>query len=115
MAMERAADRSLKFYGLNGYGTFWQVERAANFLEQYDPTVSDRTISDILELHNVQQFAEHDLFPASYSDEQRAACRALLPQVRTIVGKFFNALDDANFASIVVDVDFEYHADLLEL
>jgi hypothetical protein len=47
MATKDAADRRLKFYGLNDYGTYWQVERAAEILERYDPSSSVQTISDI--------------------------------------------------------------------
>lgn len=115
MATEDAAERRLKFYGPNDYGTFWQVERAADFLERYEPPNIAPTLSDVLELHNAAQFAEHDFFPASYSEEQRAACRARVPQLRSAVGRYFNALDETNIAEVIVDVDFEYHSDLLEL
>jgi hypothetical protein len=115
MDTEDTADRRLKFYGLNDHGTFFQVERAAEILEHYDPSFTANTISDILELHNAQLFAESNLFPKSYTDSQRAACQALIPELRKKVAKFFNAMDDANIASIVVDVDLEYHADLLQL
>src|SRR6266568_4163099 len=115
MATEGTADRRLKFYGLNDYGTFFQVEHAAEILEHYDPSSTANTISDILELHNAQLFAASNLFPKSYTDSQRVACQALIPELRTAVAKFFNAMDDANIASIIVGVDFEYHADLLQL
>jgi hypothetical protein len=91
------------------------VERAADVLAQYDAASTIGSISDILELHNARLFAENNLFPASYSDSQRAAARALIPELRKTVAKFFNALNDANLASMVIDVDFEYHGDLLEL
>lgn len=115
MANEKLADRRVKFCGLNDYGTYFQVERAAEILERYDPPPSTHTISDILELHNAQFFAENNLFPKSYPDRQREVCQALIPELRKMIAKFFNAVNDANITSIVVDVDYEYHGDLLEL
>jgi hypothetical protein len=115
MTTADAAGRRVKFYGLNDYGTYSQVEQAAEALEHYDPTSTTRTISDVLELYNVQLFAESNLFPHSYTDGQRAAAQAGIPEIRKTVAKFFNSISDGNVASVVVDVDHEYHADLLRL
>lgn len=112
---DAAADRRVKFYGLNDYGTFFQVEHAARILEQYDPSSPPLAITDMLELHNAQLFAEHSLFPKSYTDTQRVACQALIPEVRKTVATFFKAIDDGNIATVVVDVDYEYYTDLLQL
>jgi hypothetical protein len=115
MATERAAHRRLKFYGIRDYGTYYQLERVVEILEGNDASSGTPAISDVLEIHNAQLFADSDLFPQSCSDSQRAAYRSLIPALRKTVGKFFNAIDDASFASVVVDVDYEYHVDLLEL
>ena len=115
MITERASGRRLKFFGLNDYATFCQVEYAAEVLEVFDPLATAYSVSDIIELHHAQLFAEHDLFPQSYNDRQRVACRAVVPQIKAAVGKFFNSLVDANFADLVRDVDRQYHSVLLQL
>jgi hypothetical protein len=115
MANEDHAGTRVKFYGVNDYGTYFQVEHAVKILEHYDPSSTSRTISDILELYNAQLFAESNLFPKSYPDRQREACQALVPELRKTVAKFFSIIDDANIASVLVGVGYEYHADLLHL
>lgn len=115
MTSSDGAQRRLKFYGLNDHGTYWQVERAAEILEHYDPSSTAKDIFEILELHNAQLFAENNLFPNSYTDSQRTACQALVPELRKTVAKFFNSITDTNMASIIVDVDFQHHSDLLLL
>jgi hypothetical protein len=115
MINEDSADRRVKFYGLDDYGTYFQVEHAGKILEHYDPSSTSHSISDILELYNAQLFAENNLFPSSYLDSQREACRALIPELRKTVAKFFNAITCANVASAVVDVSYQYHDDLLQL
>ena len=105
----------VKFYGINDYGTYFQVEHAVEILEHYDASSAPRTISDILELYNAQLFAENNLFPKTYPDRKREACQALIPELSKTIAKFFHAINDANIASVVVDVRYEYHADLLYL
>lgn len=114
MVNEDLADRRVKFYGLNDLGAYFHAERAVKILEDYDPS-SPRTTSDIIELYNVQLLVKGNLFPKTYPDSRREACRALIPELHKAIGKFFGAIDDANIASVVVDVDYEYHADLLHL
>ena len=108
-------DWRVKFYGLSDRGTYFQVEQAVNVLERYDPSSTALSVSDVLELYNAQLFAEHSVFPNSYTNEQRAACKALIPKLRATVGRFFSTIRDATLASVVVDVDYRYHDDLLEL
>jgi hypothetical protein len=115
MASEDRASRRLKFHGINDYGTYFQVESAVKILEHYGPSSTPRTISDILELYNAHLFAESNLFPKTYPDRKREACQALIPELRKTIAKFFDAINDANIASVVVDVGYVYHADLLDL
>jgi|SRR5579872_135475 len=115
MANEGQTSTRVKFYGVNDYGTYFQVEHAVKILEHFNSTLASRTISDILELYNAQLFTENNLFPKSCPDRQREACRSLIPELRKTIAKYFSIIDDANIASVVVDVGYEYHADLLHL
>ncbi|WP_324276873.1 hypothetical protein [Blastococcus brunescens] len=115
MATDHAADRRVKFYGVHDLGSHWQAERAAAVLEHFDSTAVSRTVADVLELHNAQLFAANGLFPGAYSDEQQATARARVRVARSVVGRFFNALNEGNLAAQVGDVGYEYHSDLLEL
>jgi hypothetical protein len=115
MTSEDTASRRVKFYGLGDYGTYFQVERAAEILEDYDATRTSYSISEIIELYNTQLFAQNNLFPPSYTKAQCDGFKAQLPEARKTIAKFFNAIDEANVADVVVDVDFDYHMDLLDL
>lgn len=115
MTSEDTASRRVKFYGLGDYGTYFQVERAAEILEDYDATRTSYSISEIIELYNTQLFAQNNLFPPSYTKAQCDGFKAQLPEARKTIAKFFNAIDEANVADVAVDVDFDYHMDLLDL
>ena len=105
----------VKFFGLNDLGTGFHIEGAARVLERYDSSSTGHSVTDVLELYNVQRFVEHGLFPNSYTDEQREAGKARIIELRRTIGRFFSTIQDANLASILVDVDYFYHADVLEL
>lgn len=115
MANEDPVDRRVKFFGLNDLGTGFYAEGAARVLERYDPSSAEHSVTDVLELYNVQRFVEHGLFPDSYNDEQREAGKARITELRRTIGRFFSTIRDANLASILVDVDYFYRADVLEL
>jgi hypothetical protein len=103
MASDDAADRRLKFYGLGDYGTFFQVECAAEVLDSLDAFTASHSIPDVIELHDVYLFVESNLFPGTFPDSQREASRALLPKLKAAVARYFNALDDANLVDAVSD------------
>jgi hypothetical protein len=115
MNSEDSAIRRVRFYGAGDIATYWQVERAAEIAERFDPADVPTSATDIVELHNVQQYAEVGLFPSAYTDAQRAKAQARIPGIRRVVARFFTAIDDTNAAELVVGVDYEYHADLLDL
>ena len=64
MTLEDTASRRVKFYGIGDYGAYFQVERAAEILENYDATRTSYSISEIIELYNAQLFAQKNIFSA---------------------------------------------------
>jgi len=108
-------DRRLKYYGPGDYGTYYQIEQAAELLAGFDPSAAVGTVSDVIELHNAQLFAANNLLPADLTESQRTRVQEVLPRLRATVGKYFNSLNDTNLASGITDVGYEYHEDLLQL
>jgi hypothetical protein len=115
MSGDELAARRVRFYGAGDLATYWQIERVADIAERFDPADVPVSTTDIIELHNVQQYVEAGFFPRSYTDTQRAQAEARIPQIRSAVARFFTAIDDTNAAEFVAGVDYIYHADLLEL
>lgn len=107
--------RRVRFFGVHDLAAGWYVPRVAQLVEQFDPTNASSDAMDVIELHNVQQYLEHGFFPSEYSEAERATARSRIGQIRSLVARFFSAIDEANCASLISGVDHEYHADLLEL
>lgn len=70
---------------------------------------------DLLELHNVQKYLEHGFFPLEYTESQRAIATSRIGPIRGAIARFFSSVDNTNCASLIEDVGYEYHADLVEL
>ncbi|MFW3170821.1 hypothetical protein [Geodermatophilus sp. CPCC 206100] len=115
MANEGAPGRRLKFYGSNDYGTYFQMQQVGSFLAGLDLASGHWTVVDIIELYNAQQYIEQGFLPSSFSDEERKAHSALVPQMAGIIGRFFNGLTDTTLPSLVGDFPYHYHDDLLVL
>ena len=69
----------LEFFGLDDYGTYFQVERVVDIFDQYDQSSAPQTISDTIELYNALLFVKRKIFSKAYSDKRRKACEALIP------------------------------------
>lgn len=112
---DQAPLRRVRFFGIHDLATGWHVERVADLVEHFDPDDAPTDIGDIIELYNVQQYLENDLLPRDYSDVERLHARKQLPHIRTVVARFFSAVDDTNCSTIIANIDHGYRADLIEL
>lgn len=115
MSHEEAPERRVRFFGIHDLAVGWFVERVAELVERFDPEDSPTDIVDIIELYNVQQYLENDLLPRTYSDAARIRSKGRLPQIRSVVARFFSSIDDANCPKIIANIDHDYRADLIEL
>ena len=115
MSKEDEKLRRVRFYGAHDLAASWYASRVAELAAQFDAEHAPTNVMDLLELHNVQQYLEHGLLPNSCTEEERDRLAARVPQIRSLVARFFTAVDSSNFAAVVAEVDHEYHRDLLDL
>ena len=104
----------LKFYGSHDFGTYAQMERAAVILERFDPLLN-YSLCDLIELYNASLITRGGSLPDSFLDTRRATVQATISNVNSLVGKFFNDIDQSNLHLKVVTVDRQYRSDLLTL
>ncbi|RQX12077.1 hypothetical protein DDE19_29425 [Micromonospora ureilytica] len=115
MSSEDSTDRRIRFYGTADFATYWQAGRATEIAERFRPEDPLTRAADVIELHNVQQYVEAGLFPAGYTDAQRAQARARIPAMRSAIARFFTTINETNVGELVAAVDYDFHPDLLEL
>ncbi|MEJ3403933.1 hypothetical protein WDJ51_04250 [Rathayibacter sp. YIM 133350] len=115
MDSEEDALRRVRFYGPNDLAAGWHAPRVVELVNAFDPSHAPTSIVDVLELHNVQQYLEHGLVPTSCTNEELDQLSTKIPQLRSVVARFFASVDNSNFATIVTEVDHNYHEDLIHL
>lgn len=115
MSLEETSDRSLKFHGARDLAAHHQAPQAAAILERLDPSRTDYTLDQIIELHNARLFVEAGIVPRSYSAEQQETLSERVSTARRTIGRFFSTLDDAKLAAVAGPLLYDYHSDLLEL
>lgn len=112
---QSGTERKLKFYGLSDHGTFFEVKRVMENLDNFDENKTNYTLTEIIELHNVLQFVEHGVFTTDSTEERRTFYKSLSPKINKAVSLFFNALDESSVASVITEVDYNYRQDLILL
>ena len=107
--------RRVRFYGAQDLASGWHAPRVIELASQFDPEKALTSVVDVLELHNVQQYLEHQILPDFCTEDERTRLLAQAPQIRSAVARFFSTVDDSNVAGVMAGVDHEYHGDLLDL
>jgi len=115
MSKDNQPKQRLKYYGLNDYATYFNVEQTVQYLDQYDATRTDYTLNEALELYNALRFVENEVFPRALGAKKRSDYKALIPKLNKNIAMFFNSISETNASKIIVDVDREYHQDLLSI
>lgn len=116
MIDEASESRRVKFYGPTDFGIHSQVARVAELAAQFESSMIPQNIVDIIELHNVQLYIASGLLPRSFSDADRAAALAQVPQLRAAVGRYFAEINDGNLSSrLAAEIPYDYRSDLVYL
>ncbi|MFE9184639.1 hypothetical protein ACFYMB_15110 [Micromonospora haikouensis] len=115
MVSQDSTPRRVRFYGVTDLATPWQAGRAVEIVERFDPEKPPTLAADLIELYNVQQFIEAGFFPSGYTEAQRALARERVRVMRSVIARFFAAIDNTNVQAFIAAIDYDYHADLLEL
>ena len=112
---EDVALRRVKFFTPEDMSAGRFVGRVVELVEQFDDGHVPVSAIEVIELHNVLQFLEHDMFPNQYTLEQRERATARIPKIRGVVARYFSEVDESNLASHIAGVEFDSREDLLEL
>ncbi|MFG1883320.1 hypothetical protein [Micromonospora sp. NPDC049102] len=105
----------LRYYGAGDFATYWQIHRAAEVIEGFDPFAPPDGVNDILELHNARLFVEAGFIPTDVVEEDRNALVLSAKPIRRTVAQWFGALENDNLADMLTEVDWQYHEHLLDL
>jgi transcriptional regulator with XRE-family HTH domain len=112
---EEASERRIKYYGLRDLATSFYLKPAMKLLDDYEESKTDYDINDILELYNVLMYVENLALPRNIEKTKLDEYVALKPKLHKSIVLFFNAITEVNALTVIKEVDFNYHDDLLTL
>jgi hypothetical protein len=107
--------RRVLFYGTGDLAAGVHVERVAEIVAQFDPADAPTGITGVLEFHHVQMYLENGILPRTFTAQQVQEAQAQVPQLRSVIARFFSTIDDSNVAAVVADINREYHHALVDL
>lgn len=107
--------RRVRFYGTHDLAAGAHMDRVTEVIEKFKVNDTLTSAKDAIELHNVQKYIDNGLFPSAFTEEDRTNAVNLARKMNSAIARFFNTVNDANCASIVTDIDYEYRDDLLDL
>lgn len=115
VAKEEVSERRIKFYGFRDLATSFYLKPTTKLLDNFDELKIDYDINDILELYNVLLYVENLALPSDIEKTKLDEYVALKPRLHKSIATFFNRITEVNALTVIADVDFNYHDDLLVL
>jgi hypothetical protein len=112
---ETASARRVKFFSAHDLAAGWYLERVADVLDAFSADKPLASTNDAIEVHNVLRYLENEIFPRGYSSLEIESAKTKIPPMRSSVAKYFSSIEDDTCVHLIADVNFEYHADLLDL
>lgn len=105
----------LRFYGSGDYATYFQVSQAFDCLAAFDTERTTYELNDIVEVSHAATFVEKGFAPPDLDERTLENARGRLPSVHRVIGRYFASLNDSNLPTVVTNIDFQYHGDVLRL
>lgn len=105
----------LRFYGAGDYATYWQIQKAADLIQRFNPSAPPDDVNGVLEIHNARLFVEGGFTPKDVPEADHATLTDAARHIRRVVAQWFRALEDEDLDDKLGDVDWQYHEQLLEL
>jgi hypothetical protein len=108
-------EHRLKFYGMNDMGTFMFGDRLKKVIDIFNENKSDYCVTEIIEFYNALLFLNNNVFIKEASDDNQTRYTALKPKLQKTIATFFNSINTNNIAKLIVDIDYDYHSDLIAI
>lgn len=115
VAEDELRSERVRFYGPHDLATGWYLQRVVDVASQFEPSTRLLRIMDVLELHNVEKYLEHELLPTGLGKAERNHLLGLVPDIHRTVARFFSEFATDNVSFRVEAVDYEFHSDLIDL
>lgn len=102
----------VKFYSTSDFVYGYMVNKAIDVLKVLDENVDSYSLDDIIELYNINKYAENTLFPKDFpAADQKYFDEANKKKINKIISIYVSKLNDDNIERITQDLYGQYNED----
>ena len=105
----------IKFYSMHDFSTGAQLKNIEKFIEEYEAQNKNHNINDIIELYNIKQYFDNELYLKGWSQEIVLKYNSIVFSFMPIISKYFNNEINDNFLEIYEGLDWNYKKDFWKL
>ena len=84
----------IKFFSVNDLSIGFYLELLKKKLDKFDDTIEYNDINDVLELKNIKQFVENNIFHKDWTEQEIGKYRNM--NFLKVIRKFFGNITDEN-------------------
>lgn len=99
--MTESTTKLVRYYGLNDYATYFNLEEAMNLLEEFDFAQTSYTVTEILESYNATLYVDNKLFHKDRSAHDIEGLKSLANKAKKVIAVYFNSLTKENVGNII--------------
>lgn len=103
----------IKFFSVNDLSIGFYLELLKKKLDEFDDTIEYNDINDVLELKNIKQFVENNIFHKDWTEQEIGKYRNM--NFLKVIRKFFGNITDENIMIKLSEVDTMYREDFWEI
>lgn len=109
------ACNGIKFHGVNDLSSGYYLEKAEVILDEFDECKQYTDINEIIELFNIKQYIENDMYLKSWDEEKICGYKKKVARFEAIIGRFLATINDSNFLDTYKKLSKIYYEDFWDL
>lgn len=105
--------RYIKFYSKSDLSSGYYLRKTQTILDDFDEDayINSNDINSIIELFNIQQFFDNEMFLNDWTTENIETYKNIVSSFGCIIGKCLSNIDETNIEDILSNIYFEYKDD----
>ena len=105
----------IKFHGVNDLSSVYYLEKIELILDEFNEHKQYDDINEIIELFNIKQYIENDMYLKSWSEEKIDDYKKKVVKIPTIIGMYLSNINDDNFLDTYKKLSKIYYIDFWDL
>ncbi len=93
----------------------YYLKRSEKFIKEYKKEKNVQDINDIISLNNIKKYFDNDIYLGEWTVDEIKHYKNIMKTSYRMIAKFFNSINENNFAIFYNNVDIDYKDNFWEL